>query len=70
VDDGGSSGEASRELRSPEHAPEDEFETLVEHLRAALQAQGGKGKVWLPESERKAFKIVLVDKVSCGCGLS
>lgn len=40
-----------------------EFEELVENLRGALRSKGGKGKVWLPEAERRDFRIVLVDKV-------
>lgn len=39
------------------------FETLVKDLRNALGDKAGKGKVWLPESERKSFRIMLVDKV-------
>lgn len=42
---------------------EDEFDLLVRHLKEALESKGGKGKVWLPEKERKSFKIMLVDKV-------
>ena len=43
---------------------EKEFMDLVENLRGALAPRGGKGKVWLPLSERKDFRIVLVEKAS------
>lgn len=46
---------------------EDEFEALVRNMKESLQTLGGKGKVWLPERERRDFKIVLVDKVSLLC---
>jgi hypothetical protein len=41
-----------------------DFEKLVTDLRGALEAKSGKSKVWLPEAERKDFRIMLVDKVS------
>ncbi|WVR05238.1 hypothetical protein IAU60_002250 [Kwoniella sp. DSM 27419] len=39
-----------------------EFDELVRNLRGALTPQSGKGKIWLPDRERKDFRIVLVDK--------
>jgi hypothetical protein len=44
-----------------------EFEGLVKDLREAMGDLSGKGKVWLPESERRNFRIMLVDKVSLLC---
>jgi hypothetical protein len=41
-----------------------EFDDLVDNLRGAFVGGGGKGQVWLSQSERKDFRIVLVDKVS------
>ena len=43
-----------------------EFETLIGNLKSALGGTGGKAKVWLLQDERKAFTIMLVDKVSTG----
>ncbi|KAK4688106.1 trafficking protein particle complex subunit 11, partial [Tremellales sp. Uapishka_1] len=44
-------------------APADqEFDTLVKDLRGAIATKSGKGKVWLPEKERRDFRILLVDK--------
>ena len=43
---------------------EKELRELVENLRGALAPRGGKAKVWLPNTERKDFRIVLVEKVS------
>jgi hypothetical protein len=40
-----------------------DFDKLVNDLRGALEAKSGKGKVWLPEHERRDFRIILVDKV-------
>ena len=38
-------------------------EKLVDDLRGALQMKSGKSRVWLPERERRDFRILLVDKV-------
>jgi hypothetical protein len=40
-----------------------DFEKLVADLKGALESKSGSGKVWIPESERKDFRIMLVDKV-------
>jgi hypothetical protein len=40
-----------------------EFEELSDNLRKALLHTSGKGKVWLHETARKDFRILLVDKV-------
>jgi hypothetical protein len=40
-----------------------DFDKLVSDLKGALEAKSGSGKVWIPESERKDFRIMLVDKV-------
>lgn len=41
-----------------------DHEKLVNDLRGALEMSSGKSRVWLPERERKDFRILLVDKVS------
>ena len=40
-----------------------DFDKLVSDLKGALEAKSGSGKVWIPEGERKDFRIMLVDKV-------
>lgn len=40
-----------------------EFQGLLENLKGALAPKGEKSKVWIPSSERKDFRILLVDKV-------
>lgn len=40
-----------------------EFQGLLENLRGALAPKGEKGRVWVPDSDRKEFRILLVDKV-------
>jgi hypothetical protein len=51
--------------RSSEQEERDrDHEKLVNDLRGALEMRSGKSKVWLPEAERKDFRILLVDKVS------
>ena len=40
-----------------------DFDKLVSDLRGALEAKSGSGRVWIPEAERKDFRIMLVDKV-------
>ena len=42
---------------------EREFDTLVENLRGALASRVGEGRKWIPDTERKDFRIRLVDKV-------
>jgi hypothetical protein len=61
---------SSQILAAPEKEKEKEtdekdrdFDKLVSDLRGALEAKSGSGKVWIPESERKDFRIMLVDKV-------
>lgn len=51
-------------------AEEDEFELLVRNLRESLEGLGGKGKVWVKQSERRDFRIMLVDKVRFTISLS
>jgi hypothetical protein len=43
---------------------DEEFAELVQNLKGALESKRGKGKVWIPDADRKDFRIVLVDKVS------
>lgn len=43
-----------------------EFDTLLSDLRGALAPLGERSKVWIPEDQRKGFRIVLVDKVGHG----
>jgi hypothetical protein len=43
-----------------------EFDTLLSDLRGALAPLGERSKVWIPEDQRKGFRIVLVDKVRSG----
>jgi hypothetical protein len=42
---------------------DEEFAELVQNLRGALESKRGKGKVWMPDVDRRDFRIVLVDKV-------
>lgn len=42
----------------------EEFAELVQNLKGALESKRGKGKVWIPDADRKDFRIVLIDKVS------
>jgi len=46
-----------------------DFDKLVSDLKGALEAKSGSGKVWIPEGERKDFRIMLVDKVCSFCPL-
>lgn len=56
--------EASQELDSASKDPRDvEFNDLLRDLREAIGAMSGKGKAWLPDKERRDFRILLVDKV-------
>jgi hypothetical protein len=52
-------------LTSPAEKSESdlEFEQLTSNLRDALEIRGRPGKVWLPEEDRRHFRIQLVDKV-------
>jgi hypothetical protein len=51
------------ENRGEQDEKDRDFEKLVSDLRGALEAKSGTGKVWIPEAERKDFRIMLVDKV-------
>lgn len=42
---------------------DDEFVTLRRHLRESLAVLGKKNKMWLRETERRTFRVMLVDKV-------
>lgn len=66
---GGDSGEADKSAVLESDGPAESttasdavFETLVKDLRNALSDKAGKSNVWLPVTERKTFRIMLVDK--------
>ncbi|TXT06086.1 hypothetical protein VHUM_03559 [Vanrija humicola] len=42
----------------------DEFETLGRDLRAVLEPYTQPPRVWLPEAERRSFRVVLTDKAA------
>lgn len=58
-------------LQSPEKATlglppakaSDEFDVLGRDLRAVLEPYTQPPRVWLPEAERRSFRVVLTDKV-------
>jgi len=59
--------ELAEDLILPELDERDrEFDKLLSDLRGALATLGERSKVWIPEDQRKGFRIVLVDKVGPG----
>ena len=58
---------SSQVLSAPDKEKDEkdrDFDKLVLDLKGALEAKSGSGKVWIPEAERRDFRIMLVDKVS------
>ena len=54
---------AVQDTEDQEGQGEDDFEALTRNLTEALGRLGRRNKVWLPERERRNFRVMLVDKV-------